>query len=175
MALIRKIVSGGQTGADCAALGVAISLGIPHGGWCPRGRRREDGVIPKRFRLRETPSRGYATRTRWNVRDSDGTVIFSVGRRLAGGSRATARFARRQRKPCLHLSAQQAGVDHGALLRLFVRRHRIRILNVAGPRKSQEPAVGRYVARILRKVLTPRRPKGGATGGTAQMLEGRGV
>lgn len=148
-----KIISGGQTGVDNAALRLAVSLGIPHGGWCPRGRRREDGVIPKRFRLQETPSRGYLQRTQWNVRDSDGTVIFSIAARLKGGSKKTAELARKRRKPCLHLSASERNVDHAAVLRQFIRQCRIRVLNVAGPRKSQEPTIGRFVARVIRAAL----------------------
>ncbi len=158
MPAIRKIVSGGQTGVDTAALRVAISLGISHGGWCPRGRKREDGVIPGRFKLVETPRRGCLQRTQWNVRDSDGTVIFSLAARLKGGSRKTVHAARRYRKPWLHLAAQQTGIDHAAVLRRFIREHRIRVLNVAGPRQSEEPAAGRFAARTLRQALArPRR------------------
>lgn len=153
MAGIKKIISGAQSGADRAALNFAIQHGIPHGGWCPHGRKAEDGVIPRRFLLQETPSRGYLQRTQWNLRDSDATVIFSIAVRLKGGSRKTAQFARQQRKPCLHLAAQKSGSDHAAALRQFIRQHRIRVLNVAGPRKSQEPAVGRFVARVMRSAL----------------------
>ena len=153
MAFPKKIISGGQTGADSAGLAFALRHGLTHGGWCPRGRGREDGVIPKRFKLEETPSRGYLQRTRWNIRDSDATVIFSITGRLKGGSRKTTQFARQQGKPCLHLAAQQTGIDHVAALRRFIRQHRIRVLNVAGPRKSQEPAVARFVARVMRAAL----------------------
>jgi predicted Rossmann-fold nucleotide-binding protein len=75
------IISGGQTGADRAALDFAIEHGIPHGGWCPRGRIAEDGPIPLCYSLRETPSRRYAQRTEWNVRDSHATVVFTIGDR----------------------------------------------------------------------------------------------
>ena len=77
-AMIEKIISGGQTGADCAALDFAIEHGIPHGGWCPGGRLAEDGPIDARYQLKETPSANYTQRTEWNVRDSDGTVVFSI-------------------------------------------------------------------------------------------------
>src|SRR2546428_7239726 len=100
--MIEKIISGGQTGADRAALDFAIARGIPHGGWCPRGRLAEDGVISDRYQLTETPSANSAQRTEGNVRDSDGTVIFSIGPKLTGGSKQTAEFARQHRKPCLH-------------------------------------------------------------------------
>src|SRR5437867_10686295 len=101
--MIERIISGGQTGADRAALDFAIARGIPHGGWCPQGRLAEDGIIPGCYKLTETPSPDPVQRTEWNVRDSDGSVIFSIGPRLAGGSKKTADFARRHKKPCLHL------------------------------------------------------------------------
>jgi hypothetical protein len=84
--LILKIISGGQTGADRAALDFAIKHRISHGGWCPKGRRSEDGTIPSQYQLQETPSTNYLQRTEWNVRDSDGTVIFSISEHLTGGS-----------------------------------------------------------------------------------------
>lgn len=91
---VMKIISGGQTGADRAALDFALTLGIPHGGWCPRGRLAEDGPVPERYILSETPTRAYAVRTEWNVRDSDGTVIFTLGwPPLSGGSLKTWKFA----------------------------------------------------------------------------------
>lgn len=156
MALDRKILSGGQTGADIAALDFSIEHGIAHAGWCPRGRKCEDGVIPPRFRLRETPSAGYAERTLRNVRDSDGTVIFTTDDQLKGGSRKTAQFARKLGKPCLHLAAKRSGVDHPAVFRCFVKQHGIKTLNIAGPRKSQQPAVGKFVTGTLRAALTGR-------------------
>src|ERR1019366_2064013 len=100
-----KIISGGQTGADRAALDWAIKNGILHGGWCPKGRRAEDGPIDARYQLKETPSSDPVQRTEWNARDSDGTVIFSVGKRLSGNSFETLDFAIKHQKPYLHLSA----------------------------------------------------------------------
>src|SRR3954462_12829698 len=102
------IVSGGQTGADRAALDWAIANGIRHGGWCPRGRLAEDGVIPDFYKLRETVSTEYAVRTERNICDSDGTVIFTVGEQWAGGSKDTAAIATRLKKPWMHLSRTTA-------------------------------------------------------------------
>jgi len=102
---VQRIVSGGQTGADRAALDWAMEHGVPHGGWCPKGRKAEDGPIDAKYELQETPSADYLQRTEWNVRDSDGTVIFTVMTRLTGGSKKTSNLARKHRKPCLHLSA----------------------------------------------------------------------
>lgn len=144
-----KIVSGGQTGADRAALDWAIAHGLPHGGWCPRGRRAEDGRIARRYRLTETPSDSYIQRTEWNVRDSDGTVIVSLSRTLTGGSRRTAELAGQCGKPWLHLAREASEEDAGERLRRFVHEHGIRVLNVAGPRASAEPAIGAFVTAAL--------------------------
>ena len=136
--LLERIVSGGQTGADRAALDWAIAHRIPHGGWCPRGRRAEDGRIAARYALRETPSRDYEQRTRWNVRDSDGTLIVSRAARLTGGSAYTARCAERIGRPWLHV---RPGVDDAPTVRNFIQQHRLRTLNVAGPRASGDPGI----------------------------------
>jgi hypothetical protein len=144
-----KIVSGGQTGADRAALDWAMARGVPHGGWCPRGRKAEDGTIPARYHLEETRSTAYRQRTDWNVRDSDGTVIFTISPVLAGGSKQTTELARKHGRPCLHISAQAAGVAGATLVRDFVRQHGIRVLNVAGSRASEEPEIGAFVKLTL--------------------------
>ena len=91
--MLDKIISGGQTGADRAALDWAIEHSISHGGWCPKGRMAENGKIDSRYQLEETPSQDYAQRTQWNVRDSDATLIFSIGQNLLGGSLLTKNFA----------------------------------------------------------------------------------
>ncbi len=147
--VLQKIVSGGQTGADRAALDFAVAHGIPHGGWCPRGRLAEDGTIPARYHLAETPSPDYAQRTEWNVSDSDGTVIFSVTSALAGGSKQTAEFAHQHRKPWLHLSRERDGPAAAAKLRDFLIRNAISTLNVAGPRQSQEPEAATFTRETL--------------------------
>jgi putative molybdenum carrier protein len=144
-----KIVSGGQTGADRAALDWAIANGVEHGGWCPRGRKAEDGAIARRYRLRETPSDRYSQRTEWNVRDSDGTVILSLGDPLTGGSKRTAELAEQYGKPWLHVSRRSNGGDAADRLRRFMAETGIRVLNVAGPRASTEPHVGEFVSQVL--------------------------
>ncbi len=148
MALVEKIVSGGQTGADRAALDWAMKNNIPHGGWCPRSRKAEDGIIDAKYQLQETPSSDYPQRTEWNVRDSDGTVIFSIGKVLSGGSLKTLEFAIKHRKPHLHLSA--ASKDTAASeLKKWIEQNNIRVLNVAGPRASKEPEVAVFVQEVL--------------------------
>jgi hypothetical protein len=145
-----KIISGGQSGADRAALDFAIAKKIPHGGWCPLGRIAEDGVIDAKYELHETPTAIYEQRTEWNVRDSDGTVIFTIRPEFFGGSAATVDFAKQHGKPWLHLSETRDGATAAEKLRRFVEQNRINVLNVAGTRESNEPAIGGFVRRTLR-------------------------
>jgi hypothetical protein len=147
--VLQKIISGGQTGADRAALDFAIAHGLPHGGWCPLGRLAEDGPTPARYELSETPTADYAQRTEWNVRDSDGTVIFSVAATLAGGSAYTAEVAGQCRKPCLHLSQEREGKAAAGRLLDFLAANQIKVLNVAGPRASLEPGVAGFTRDTL--------------------------
>jgi hypothetical protein len=151
------IVSGGQTGADRAALDWAIARGIPHGGWCPAGRMAEDGVIPTRFRLTEMPDGGgYLERTRANVADSDATLIVSLSPRLSGGSLATADFAKELRKPRLHVHPGSAWRKQ---LANWLHGNRISALNIAGPRASGAPGVDIFVWEVLDAIIP-------ATGGS---------
>ena len=146
---VSKIVSGGQTGADRAALDWAMENGIPLGGWCPKGRKAEDGAIPARYALQETPSANYLQRTEWNVRDSDATVIFTMREELSGGSKRTADFAQKHRKPWLHLSAVESVERCVERLVDFITQHSVRTLNVAGSRATKEPSVAEFVRAVL--------------------------
>jgi hypothetical protein len=146
---LERIVSGGQTGADRAALDWAVENGVAHGGWCPNGRRAEDGQIAQRYALRETPSHDYQQRTRWNVRDSDGTLIFSRTLKLSGGSAYTARCAERLGKPWRHI---RPGADGIQSIQSFLEQHRVRTLNVAGPRVSTDPGIYDYVFNLLEQL-----------------------
>jgi hypothetical protein len=149
--MIEKLVSGGQTGADRAALDVAIRHGFSHGGWCPKGRIALDGVLGGQYQLRETPSADYLQRTEWNVRDTDATVVFTFAATVTGGSRKTLTFARVHRKPSLHLPLRQVRdyEDPAVQLQRFVKQYRIRVLNVAGSRESKEPGLYLNVVKIL--------------------------
>lgn len=144
-----KICSGGQTGADRAALDWAIAKGIPHGGWCPTGRLAEDGVIPAKYHLDELLDGGYLERNRANVRDSDATLIVSLSEQLSGGSLQTMKFAMDLRKPCLHVSPRQNWTE---LLKHWYRPKAGRTLNVAGPRASKAPGIEAFVVEVLEEV-----------------------
>ena len=157
MRIPRRIVSGGQTGVDRAALDWAIRARILHGGWCPNGRIAEDGLIPPKYKLKPTPSPDYNERTELNVRDSDATVIFSEHLVLSGGSAATAVFCAKWKKPCLHLVAEAlTASEAGVRLQQFVNRKRVRILNVAGPRVTTERNAGAYAADTLQQAFGSR-------------------
>ena len=149
--MIERIVSGCQTGADRAALDWAIENGIPHGGWCPKGRRSEDGPISARYSLKETPSFNYLQRTQWNTRDSDGTVVFSISKTLSGASAKTVVFAEKHGKPVIHIS--KVTPNPSETLLQFIRSNSIRVLNVAGPRASKELEVAGFVKEVLESVL----------------------
>ena len=150
-AVLERIVSGGQTGVDRAALDVALQLGVACGGWCPRGRLAEDGVIPDHYPLIETPSAEYAQRTEWNVRDSDATLILFRGA-LKGGSALTERLAAQYRRPCLTIDL--AGAVDTAAVAGWLRGHQVRVLNVAGPRQSDNEDVYAPAATLLLALLS---------------------
>jgi predicted Rossmann-fold nucleotide-binding protein len=144
------IVSGGQTGVDRAALDVALELGLPCGGWCPRGRRAEDGPIPARYPLRETPSPDYRQRTGWNVRDADATLVLHRGE-PSRGTALTLRLATRRAAPCLAVDLDTE--NQAEPVRRWLEGHAVRRLNVAGPRESEAPGIGEEARRFLRRVL----------------------
>ncbi len=149
------ILSGGQTGADRAALDAALAAGVPCGGHCPAGRRAEDGPIPLRYPLVELPTASYPARTRRNVAASDGTVVVAFGP-PTGGSRLTVDMARRLGKPCLTVDAELATPGEAAVLvAVFLLRHRVATLNVAGPRASGQPAVYAFVFDMVTRLVRP--------------------
>jgi Circularly permutated YpsA SLOG family len=151
--MIEKLVSGGQTGVDRAALDVALELGLPCGGWCPRGRKAEDGPIDERYPLRETDSAEYPPRTEANVRDSDATLILKAGK-MDRGTALTLRLAQGLGKPCRVLDLAE-NPDPAEVLR-WVEENSVRVLNVAGPRESSQPGIYQEARAFL--LLTLSRP-----------------
>ena len=146
-----RIVSGGQTGVDRAALDVAMTLGIPSGGWCPRGRLAEDGLISEKYPLVETKSRRYSQRTRCNVRDSDGTLILTVGE-SAAGTALTVDIARELPRPLLVVDLSQRPEIRSVVNWVFA--NKISALNIAGPRESAHPGVYDSATRFLTAALS---------------------
>ncbi|MGD8836123.1 MAG: putative molybdenum carrier protein [Desulfobacteraceae bacterium] len=148
--MLKKIVSGGQTGVDRAALDAAIRMGIPHGGWIPKGRLTEDGPLPERYHLDEMPTDSYPERTEKNVLDSDGTLIISRGA-PQGGTDYTRKMALRHGKQMLHidLSLHTNCLDAASLVSSWLRINNIETLNVAGPRASKDPEIYNEVLALL--------------------------
>jgi hypothetical protein len=153
--MIDRIVSGAQTGADRAALDVALALGIDCGGWVPQGRVAEDGIIPAHYpNLWETQTADPECRTECNVRDSDATLIFSHNA-LLGGSEYTVQKAQEHGKPCLHIDFGQLSIaaavsEIGAWIALL----QPAVLNIAGPRASDDPLIYAKTRQVLEELLS---------------------
>jgi hypothetical protein len=171
--LIIKIVSGGQTGADRGGLDAAIYVDLPHGGWCPKGRKAEDGIIPAEYRLEETRSTDYLKRTEANVVDSDATLLVTYGR-PSGGSLRTIEFARKHLRPyhCVDLSTS----THDRAVREVVQwltgdpalneyedytaaPPDTCVLNVAGSRESKSRGIQQSTMRLVVDVLRAVNPE----------------
>jgi hypothetical protein len=153
--VVSKIVSGGQTGVDRAALDVAIYLDIPHGGWCPAGRRAEDGKIPDGYELRETDQSDYSVRTEKNVIESDGTLILFRDR-LSGGTELTFRLTGKHRRPSICIDLAESDDSKTDMLQSFatwIETNNIGVLNVAGPRESTCRGIGMQAEAFLVKAL----------------------
>lgn len=152
--MLTKIVSGGQTGADQAALDTAIKLEITHGGWIPKGRLTEEGTLPAHYNLQEMQTDDYAKRTEQNVIDSDGTLIISHGK-LKGGSELTLRLARKHCKPYLHVDMEGMSKAYSVrLVKTWIVDNGIRVLNVAGSRASSDDKIYQATVSLLEAALS---------------------
>ena len=153
MSKLKKIVSGGQTGVDRAAWDAALECGIPIEGWCPRGRRAEDGIIPDRYPCRETPLAAYEQRTSWNVRDSDGTLVITCGE-PTGGTAYTIAQALFWKKPYLRYDICAEHPEMGIKrIRDWLSSHQIQVLNVAGPRERTIPGIYQQAYALLKRLF----------------------
>jgi hypothetical protein len=151
--MVNKIISGGQTGVDQAALDVAIKLGISHGGWVPKGRITENGILDDKYQVREMKTANYNKRTEQNVIDSDGTLIISHDE-LTGGSEYTREVAMLNNRPWLHIDLNKTIAFQAARkIRSWIAEHGIEVLNVAGPRASKDPAIYKATTDILETAI----------------------
>lgn len=152
--MIERIVSGGQTGVDRAALDAAIAAALPCGGWCPRGRLAEDGAIDAAYPLTETAGSGYGERTRANVRGSDATLVIAAGP-VRGGTAETVSCAGQAGKPLLAVDLDSGADDRGRIAEIlaWITAGNVRTLNVAGPRESEAPGVYARARALLAALI----------------------
>ncbi|MBL7112815.1 MAG: putative molybdenum carrier protein [Bacteroidales bacterium] len=154
--MIKKIISGGQTGADQGGLDFALEYGIEAGGWCPKGRICENGVIPARYPVEEVEEDDYNLRTKQNVRDSDGTLLIIRDGLMEEGTHLTIDFCRDFSKPWflvdLKVMSGQLESIYSALAD-WTDKNRISVLNVAGNRESNSPGIQEETAALLARFL----------------------
>lgn len=147
-----KVVSGGQTGVDRAALDVALAMGVEVGGWCPRGRWAEDGPIPEHYPLSETKSTDAHVRTQRNVEASTATLVLTRGSPM-GGVRYTVEIAESIRRPLLMIDLNDGAPDHIQAIATWLDQVRPAVLNVAGPRESGAPGVSEQTKHLLKRAF----------------------
>ncbi len=151
--MIKKIISGGQIGADQAALDVAIKMGILHGGWIQKGRKTQSGLLPKKYNLKEMPTASFIKRIEQNVIDSDGTVIISHGA-LSGGANYSQKMTTKHGRPCLHIDLSIIPIFMAASrINTWVEEHDIEVLNVTGSRTSEDPKIYNEAMLIIENAI----------------------
>ncbi len=148
--ILKKIVSGGQTGVDRAALDGAMEVNFSVGGWCPKGRIAEDGKIDTKYPLIETNSQNYTIRTEKNVIDSDGTLVF-INKELEGGTLNTVKYCEKHKKPVKVVDTNK-DFDISSILN-WIKENNIATLNIAGPRASKQPKIYNKVKPIIKDLL----------------------
>ncbi|MCK5509161.1 MAG: putative molybdenum carrier protein [Desulfobacterales bacterium] len=151
--MIKKIISGGQTGADRGAIDAAIKYSYPYGGWIPKGRLTEYGPLPDEYQLKEMPTKNYPARTEKNVLASDGTAIITHGK-LTGGSALTKKLAKKHERPYLHINLNEIPAFLASSeINAWINENNIEILNVAGSRASKDPQIYEDTICIVEGVI----------------------
>jgi len=150
--VLNKIISGGQTGVDSAALDFALQNNVECGGWCPKGRKAEDGMINIRYPLKETKTKNYNERTEKNVLLGDGTILF-YHKEMDEGTLLTASFCVKWKKPILKIDLNKD--QKPSVIKRWIKQNNIQALNIAGPRESTSPGIYKITYEFLKlRLLT---------------------
>ena len=149
---MMKVISGGQTGVDRAALDVALSIGLEVGGWCPRGRRADDGTVPEKYPLHETRSEELHVRTQRNVETSSATIVLTRGA-PTGGTRYTVECCNSMRRPLLVVDLLGRDIDPAGNIAGWLTDVKPRVLNIAGPRESGAPGISEEAESVLQRAF----------------------
>lgn len=149
--MLKKIISGGQTGVDRAALDTAIKHNFPCGGFCPKGRKAEDGTISEKYPLTETSSPYYNVRTKKNIEISDATLVICQ-KEPDGGTALTINLCRNLNKPLFIFNFSDTSATN-ALLQKWIKENNLEILNIAGPRESKEKGIYQEAKQLLTDVF----------------------
>jgi len=148
--MLDKIISGGQTGVDWAAIQAAIELKIPYGGFIPKGRKNEDGIIPKDYLFIEMSNGNYKDRTKQNILESDGTLIISYYF-MSPGTKLTKDLCFDLKKPLKQYIIDGTNIDFKENLKKFIKLNNIRVLNIAGPRESKFPGIYKLSKELIKE------------------------
>ena len=148
--MIDKIISGGQTGVDRAALDIAISEGIPCGGSCPAGRAADDGPIPDKYPLLETADRDHMVRTENNVRDSDGSLLLYRDN-LQGGTAYAVEMARQMGRPAMTVDVNNPPPIADVVG--WIQTNRLQVLHIGGQRENSSPGIYQQASAFIKSVL----------------------
>ena len=150
--MIKKMISGGQIGAEQAALDVAIKLGVSHSGWIQKGRRTQSWTLPEKYQLKEMDTASFKGRIERNVTDSDGTLIISHGS-LAGGADYSREMTVKHNRPCLHINLRETpGFFAASTINTWALENSIEVLNVTGSRSSEDAEIYKATMDVLESV-----------------------
>jgi hypothetical protein len=147
-----RILSGGQTGVDRAALDFALKNKLICGGWCPKGRIAEDGKIPDQYPLTEAAVSSYSWRTELNVRDSDATLVIYSGA-LGNGTELTIKKTQSQGKPLMLIDLDNNNELVAENFISWINANKVETLNIAGPRESTNQGIYLKTIKLLEKII----------------------
>jgi hypothetical protein len=150
--MFKKIISGGQPGAEKAALDAALKLGVPHSGWAYKGRKTEEGHLPEQYKVKETIDKSFSSRIEKNVLDAAGVVIFSYGK-LIIGLKMVEELASKHKRPCLHVDLNESPRNiAAATIRAWMTKNETEVVYFTGQKPVEDSDIYSEVIRIIEGV-----------------------